>query len=236
MAMKLVPLILALSSMLIPACKNSLMNNTPMHLQVDRSDDPPGLASQRKEMRDKREKSGTYTKDEQVYISNGKAMFFRHNPDYYTNPEAQMVESQTAKVIFCEGLYYFVEAATGERGYIRESDFAPKEYGLPDSSLGIMGELGVPTAPLDGVEYNPTMDNSGLFPGGGELLPGGEQPAPPKQLQERNTGRSQDFEKAKDSIKDNKPAPAITPPSRPTAPAQPAAPSLPEPSGSGAAF
>ncbi len=230
--MKFLPLILALCSMLIPACKNSLMNNTPMHLQVDRSDDPPGLASQRKEMREKREKSGTYAKGEQAYISNGKAMFFRQNPDYYTNPEGQMVESQTAKVIFCEGLYYFVQAATGERGYMRESDFAPKEIGLPDSSLGIMGELGIPTAPLDGVEYNPTLDNSGLFPGG-ELLPGGEQPAAPKQLQERNTGRGQDFEKAKDSIKDNKPAPAITPPSKP---AQPTAPALPEPSGSGAAF
>ena len=34
-----------------------------------------------------------------------------------------MVSTATARIISCEGLYYFVETADGDKGFLRETDF-----------------------------------------------------------------------------------------------------------------
>lgn len=96
---------------------------TPIYLQEPSPLDPPGMDAIRAEARAKYVKEGMYKDGETLEIQQGKAYLFNRNPDYYEGAKGRMVESAQAKIISCEGLYYFVELDNGNKGFLRETDF-----------------------------------------------------------------------------------------------------------------
>lgn len=96
---------------------------TPIYLQEPSPLDPPGMDSIRAEARAKYVKEGLYKDGETLEVQQGKAFLFNRNPDYYEGAEGRMVETANARIISCEGLYYFVELDNGSKGFLRETDF-----------------------------------------------------------------------------------------------------------------
>lgn len=95
----------------------------PLYLQEPSPLDPPGTEARRAEARAKYVKEGRYATGETLDVQHGKAYLFNRNPDYYKGAKGRMVETETAKILSCEGLYYFVEIADGSKGFLRETDF-----------------------------------------------------------------------------------------------------------------
>lgn len=95
----------------------------PIYLQEPSPLDPPGMEAVRAEARAKYVKKGMYADGETLEVQQGKAFLFNRNPDYYEGAKGQMVNTATAKIISCEGLYYFVEIEDGSKGFLRETDF-----------------------------------------------------------------------------------------------------------------
>lgn len=95
----------------------------PIYLQEPSPLDPPGMEAVRAEARAKYVKEGMYADGETLEVQQGKAFLFNRNPDYYEGAKGRMVDTATAKIISCEGLYYFVEIEDGSKGFLRETDF-----------------------------------------------------------------------------------------------------------------
>ena len=95
----------------------------PIYLQEPSPLDPPGMEAVRAEARAKYVKEGLYADGETLEIQQGKAYLFNRNPEYYEGTTGHMVESANARIISCEGLYYFVEVEDGSKGFLRETDF-----------------------------------------------------------------------------------------------------------------
>lgn len=95
----------------------------PLYLQEPSPLDPPGMEAKRAEARAKYVKEGLYADGETLDVQQGKAFLFNRNPDYYEGAQGRMVDTATAKIISCEGLYYFVEIEDGSKGFLRETDF-----------------------------------------------------------------------------------------------------------------
>ncbi len=95
----------------------------PLYLQEPSPLDPPGMEAMRAEARAKYVKEGLYADGETLDVQQGKAFLFNRNPDYYEGATGRMVDTATAKIISCEGLYYFVEIEDGSKGFLRETDF-----------------------------------------------------------------------------------------------------------------
>lgn len=95
---------------------------TPEYLRKDSPLDPPGTAEARAALRAKLVKEGTYAPGEQLDIQQGKVFLFYRNPDHSHDTSGRMVEAASARIVSCEGLYYFVETDNGKKGYLRESD------------------------------------------------------------------------------------------------------------------
>lgn len=122
--MKPLTAISLLSLALLPAC--SLFEPgvyTPLYLQEPSPLDPPGMEALRAEARAKYVKEGKYADGETLDVQQGKAYLFNRNPDYYEGASGRMVNATSARIISCEGLYYFVETDDGTRGFLRETDF-----------------------------------------------------------------------------------------------------------------
>lgn len=96
---------------------------TPEYLKEDSPLDPPGTAAAREEARKKLVKEGMFTTGAEIDVRDGKAFLFNRNPDHSDSPGGRMVKTEKAKVLSCEGTYYFVEVDGGKRGFLRESDF-----------------------------------------------------------------------------------------------------------------
>lgn len=96
---------------------------TPIYLQEPSPLDPPGMENVRAEARAKYVKEGIYKDGETLEVQHGKAYLFNRNPDYYEGAKGRMVEAANARIISCEGLYYFVELEDGSKGFLRETDF-----------------------------------------------------------------------------------------------------------------
>lgn len=127
---------------------------TPEYLKEDSPLDPPGTAAARAAMRAKYLKEGVFPKGSHPEVNGGKILMCNRNPEREADTGARLVETMNVKVIACEGLYYFVEAEGGERGFVRESD-------LVDPNA-------IPLVPVG-------MEPDGpIIPGDGDLLPGGE--------------------------------------------------------------
>ena len=95
----------------------------PIYLQESSPLDPPGMEAVRAEARAKYVKEGLYADGETLDVQQGKAVLFNRNPDYYEGARGNMVKTATARIISCEGLYYFVEIEDGSKGFLRETDF-----------------------------------------------------------------------------------------------------------------
>ena len=95
---------------------------TPEYLREDSPLDPPGTAEARAELRAKLVKEGAFAPGEQLDVQQGKVFLFYRNPDHSHDTSGRMVDAATARIISCEGLYYFVETDGGKKGYLRESD------------------------------------------------------------------------------------------------------------------
>lgn len=95
----------------------------PIYLQEPSPMDPPGMEAVRAEARAKYVKEGLYADGETLEVQQGKAYLFNRNPDYYEGAQGRMVDTANAKIISCEGLYYFVEIDDGSKGFLRETDF-----------------------------------------------------------------------------------------------------------------
>ncbi len=97
----------------------------PAYLQEDSPLDPPGTAAAREAARKKLLKEGTFRRGDTPAVLQGKAFLFNRNPDTTKEPSGKMVKTEKAKIIACEGLYYFVQVDDGSRGFLRESDLEP---------------------------------------------------------------------------------------------------------------
>jgi len=95
---------------------------TPLYLQEPSPLDPPGTAEAREQMKAQRVKEGIFAVGSSPQVQQGRAFLLDRNPDYTEDPVGRMIETSTVKVLSCEGMYYFVEAENGKRGFLRESD------------------------------------------------------------------------------------------------------------------
>lgn len=84
--------------------------------------DAPGMAAAREAQRQERVQEGTYAPGEELEVQESKVYLFSRNPDKDENATGKMVRAAKAKIIACEGLYYFVETDEGDKGFLRESD------------------------------------------------------------------------------------------------------------------
>ncbi len=199
-----------LGSLCLVSCKSSFKGYTPAYLIPDTALDAPGVGASRKMERDKRRKDGLYEVGEVRPVRGGKAMLFMSNPDYdqHIKPVGELIEATTAKVIFCEGLYYFVETDNKDRGYMRESDLAAKAAETPSEQvMSTEGIISVPTDySISDFSTLPGADSGGLFPEGGALINGGDSSTATTEsgrvvnIKSRDTGKSEDFERMRDKI------------------------------------
>lgn len=139
----------------------------PIYLQEPSPLDPPGMEAVRAEARAKYVKEGLYADGETLEVQQGKAYLFNRNPDYYEGAKGRMVDTASARIISCEGLYYFVEIDDGSKGFLRESDFvnpvklvstAGGDDLLPTAGLPPAGSWGNADEPLDGDQTIMTTD------------------------------------------------------------------------------
>lgn len=135
----------ALSVALLASCNlGGHGDYTPEYLKETSALDAPGTAAARAELRAKLVKEGAFADGETLDVQQGKVYLFDRNPDNDGSARGRMVESATAKIMACEGLYYFVELEDGSKGFLRESDLVnpvhlvstsdltPLEGGLPE--------------------------------------------------------------------------------------------------------
>lgn len=128
----------------------------PLYLQEPSPLDPPGTEALRAEARARYVKEGLYADGETLEVQQGKAFLFNRNPDYYEGAKGEMVTTATARIISCEGLYYFVETEDGSKGFLRETDFVNpvKLVSSADAHLLPGGEL----PDMENVKNEPPMD------------------------------------------------------------------------------
>lgn len=145
---------------------------TPEYLKEASPLDPPGTAEAREAARRKLVKEGMFVEGAEIEVKEGKAFLFNRNPDHSEEPGGRMVQTEKAKIIACEGSYYFVEVDGGKRGFLRESDlvdpvsmltttagFLPDGQGLfPGTEPGAVGSM-IPGAELQ-IDENQTLTTS----------------------------------------------------------------------------
>ena len=120
----------------------------PIYLQEPSPLDPPGMEAVRAEARAKYVKEGMYADGEELEVQQGKAFLFNRNPEYYEGAKGNMVTTEKAKIISCEGAYYFVEIDDGSKGFLRETDMVnPVKLVATTDDTGLL-----PTAALPPVE------------------------------------------------------------------------------------
>ncbi len=237
---KIFLLSIALGGMWLSSC-SSLDDTTPVYMLPGRSNDPPGMDAARKAERLKRQKEGIYPIGSSVKIANEKTFFFHRNPDIDEITTGRMVKASEAKILACEGLYYFVETPKGERGFVRETDIVNPNAGFIGMENltgieglqledGLAGGSGVLTLP-PGQTLPPTTDGSGsggIFPGVNPPLPlSPEDIGPvnaggrPVDLVTKDTEKGEEFAKKQEELKGGGSTPA------PTRPKPSPSPSLP---------
>ncbi len=146
--MKLLPVVIV-AALLLPSCswaKKQFKRGeySPEYLREDSALDAPGVSAARAEQRNRLVKEGAFGVGESVEVQQGRVFLLDRNPDTTTDPSGSMVSASTAKILSCEGLYYFVELDNGKRGFLRESDLVtPLPQQQPAAQLVPTGEAPV---------------------------------------------------------------------------------------------
>ncbi len=217
MSKKVFPLILAGVMLALPSCESlSSEEYTPEYLRESSPLDPPGTEAARKEMRMKRVKEGKYETGVTLAVQQGRVFLLSRNPEYDPDAGGRLVEAEEAKILSCEGLYYFVEMSDGKRGYLRESDFVD-----PMAQDGLFLPDGVEGAAPIQLDENQTLTTNA--DGRAVLLVG------------KKSDRSAEFEKRRKAVEKGEPVPMPEMGDEPL-PAPAASeelPPLPEPAGDG---
>lgn len=216
--MRLFLLLPLAAALLVTSCKTTTKGYLPEYLREDSPLDPPGTAAARAALRAKYLKEGTFAKGDEPEVNQGKAFFFDRNPDRDENAKGKMVKTDKVKVIACEGLYYFVQADDGQRGYVRESDFVPpvQLVSTLDSTLGIGVDSIFPELPQDEGGAPIELENNQMLmtnQNGRTVI-----------VKSKQTEKSDEFEQRKNDILNRGTAPAA-----PSVPAEGDVPDLPEP-------
>lgn len=151
--------ILLIAALLLTSCDAFKRGEyTPLYLQEPSPLDPPGTEAAREKMRAERVKEGIFEPGSTPEVHQGKVFLLDRNPDYIADPVGKMVETEKVKVLSCEGMYYFVEADGGERGFVRETDMVnpvklvptvPEYMALPPAAEGILPDGTQAVLPLE---------------------------------------------------------------------------------------
>ena len=157
--------LLLLGSFFLSSCSslNDPKSFTPNYLKEDSNLDKPGVAAARAAERAKRKKDGAFTINSEYALQGGKVFLFKMNPEYSESASGKNYEAKSAKVIFCEGTYYFVELDTKERGYIQATSMI--------NPIPLMSELPLT---MDGVEWGevlPISESMGINSAAEPLFP-----------------------------------------------------------------
>lgn len=156
--MKLLPLVLVPVLFL---CSCSLLEKgeyVPEYLKEASPLDPPGTDAARAAERAKRVKEGIFETGSTQKVNEGKVFLFKRNPDFDEDVTGKMINTENAKIISCEGLYYFVEVDDGSKGFLRESDMqSPVKHLVSTTEMNFPGMD--PNAPADA-----------MFPEPGEII------------------------------------------------------------------
>lgn len=128
----------------------------PEYLNEASALDAPGMAAARAAQRNERVQDGTYAPGDVLDVQESKVYLFNRNPDKDTAATGKMVSTQKAKIIVCEGLYYFVETDDGSKGFLRESDLVnPVRLVSTQDNLLFNGEAPGPEGWDDGTAMQP---------------------------------------------------------------------------------
>lgn len=215
----------ALSTILLCSCDLVKQITTPgeyhpEYLNEGSALDGPGAEAARAAQRAALVQEGTFAPGDTLDVHESKVYLFSRNPDKNEQVTGKMVSTEKAKIISCEGLYYFVEVDDGSKGFLRESDLVnPVKLVTTDGFLLPNGETPGPEGWAEGDVTQPDVvqldSNQTLMTNanGRTVVVVGKK-----------SEKSDDFEARKKALLEGKPSPA---PSIP-APA-PAYEDLPEP-------
>ncbi len=196
--MKAFPLILTAAMLVLPSCDSiSSEEYMPEYMKETTPLDPPGTEAARKAMRLERVKEGKFATGTSVPVQQGRVFLLSRNPEYSPEPEGRLVESAEAKILSCEGLYYFVEMQDGKRGYLRESDLEQPIELMPTDPM-LMGGMFGPDGEVEGgapmqLDENQTLTTN--TDGRSVILVG------------KKTERTAEFEKRKEAVEKGEPIP-----------------------------
>lgn len=130
----------------------------PEYMNEGSALDAPGMAAARAAQRSALVQEGTYAVGDVLDVQESKVYLFNRNPDKNEEATGKMVSTEKAKIISCEGLYYFVEVDDGSKGFLRESDLvnpvklvSTTDYLLPN------GETPGPEGWAEGAVEQPDM-------------------------------------------------------------------------------
>lgn len=138
--MKLYPLVLAPVLMLSSCSLLEKGEYVPEYLKEPSPLDPPGTEAARAAEKAKRVKEGAFETGSTQKVNEGKVFLFKRNPDYDEDVSGKMVNTENAKIISCEGLYYFVQVDDGSKGFLRESDMqSPVTHLVSTTEMNIPG-------------------------------------------------------------------------------------------------
>lgn len=192
----------------------------PEYLNEGSALDAPGMAAARAAQRSALVQEGTYAPGDVLDVQERKVYLFSRNPDKNEEATGKMVSTEKAKIISCEGLYYFVEVDDGSKGFLRESDLVNpvKLVSTTDGFLLPNGETPGPEGWAEGAVEQPDVvqldSNQTLMT---------NQSGRTVVVVGKKTEKSDEFEARKKAMLEGKPAPAPAPLP------EPASEELPEP-------
>lgn len=190
----------------------------PEYMNEGSALDAPGAEAAREAQRNALVKEGSYAPGDVLDVQESKVYLFSRNPDKNTEASGKMVSTEKAKIISCEGLYYFVEVDDGSKGFLRESDLVNpvKLVSTTDGFLLPNGETPGPEGWADGAVEQPEVvqldSNQTLMT---------NQSGRTVVVVGKKTEKTNEFEARKKAMLEGKPAPAPLP--------EPASEELPEP-------
>ncbi len=221
--MKLFPLVVAPLLLLSSCALFERGEYVPEYLKEPSPLDPPGTEAARAAQKAQRMKEGVFKAGSTQKVNEGKVFLFKRNPDYDEDASGKMVKTENAKIIVCEGLYYFVEVDDGSKGFLRESDLVS-----PISRLVATAEMNMPASTPGAT---PAAD---IFPEEGAVVElDGNQKLMTNSagrtvvIAKKNSDRGSAFEARKKALLEGKPLDSVSTP-------DPADVPLPEPAGSAA--